>query len=192
MCGLRRGCRSQNDCCPPGHFIRRISALCLLGCPAILSRSDWRAQLDDVRRELGTSVDGEDFYLNARRAVWLADALSKQEVSHLHAFRSDAVLLVWLAGQLCARPLRLSAVIEPRPTLRRSALRKVLKDFAMVSVADERLAADLNAADEIRLATVSETQHRHIGPIKIRQPLPLEPFRAAVKQWVGRIIASNS
>ena len=62
----------------------------------------------------------------------------------------------------------------------------------MVSVADERLAADLNAADEIRLATVSETQHRHIGPIKIRQPLPLEPFRAAVKQWVGRIIASNS
>ncbi|MDA0813395.1 MAG: glycosyltransferase [Verrucomicrobia bacterium] len=155
------------------------------------SRSDWRARLDDLRRELGTSVDGEDFYLQARRAAWLANALSKQELPHLHAFRSDTVLLVWLAGQLCERPLRLSAVIEPRPALQRSALKKLLRDFAMVSIADERLAADLNAADEISLATVSEPQHRHIGPIKIRQPLPLEPFRTAVRQWVERIITTN-
>ena len=155
------------------------------------SRSDWRARLDDVRRELGTSVDGEDFYLQARRAAWLAHALSKQELPHLHAFRSDTVLLVWLAGQLCERPLRLSAVIEPRPALRRSALKKLLKDFAMVSIADERLAIELNAADEISLATVSELQHRHIGPIKIRQPLPLEPFRTAVRQWVERILTTN-
>ncbi|MEZ5327172.1 MAG: glycosyltransferase [Verrucomicrobiales bacterium] len=156
------------------------------------SRGHWREQLDEVRRDLGTSIDGEDFYLNARRAVWLADVLNKQPVPCLHAFRADVVLLVWLVRQLCDHPLRLSAVIEPQPPMRRSALKRLLKDFTMVSVADERLATDLKAVDEIKLAAVSETRHRHIGPIKIRQPLPLEPFRAAVRQWVERILTTNS
>ncbi|MGK0187415.1 MAG: glycosyltransferase involved in cell wall biosynthesis, partial [Verrucomicrobiales bacterium] len=61
---------------------------------------DWRVIIDDLRRELGTSIDGEDFYIQARRAVWLADFLTKHPVPHLHAFRSDVVLCNWLVTKL--------------------------------------------------------------------------------------------
>ena len=59
------------------------------------SRPEWRVQLDEIRRDLGTAVDGEDFYLQARRAVWLADTFSRQSVPHLRrvSFRLRAVRL---------------------------------------------------------------------------------------------------
>ncbi|MGK0190169.1 MAG: hypothetical protein ACI9R3_005989, partial [Verrucomicrobiales bacterium] len=150
---------------------------------------DWRVIIDDLRRELGTSIDGEDFYIQARRAVWLADFLTKHPVSHLHAFRSDVVLCNWLVTKLMEQSAtpRLSAVIEPRPLMRRSALKKLLPDFAMLSVADERLANDLKAEDTIGLATVTDVSHLRFGPIKLRQTLPLDAFRQSVQRWVQRI-----
>lgn len=152
-------------------------------------RDHWRAICDDRRRELGTAVDGEDFYVQARRAVWLADVLSKHPISRLHAFRSDVVLCVWLVSELlgATEAPEISAVIEKQPYLRRSALRKLLPDFGLISIADARLASDLGAEDQISLATVSEVRHRRIGPIKLRQELPLDSFRESVQRWAQRL-----
>ena len=72
---------------------------------------DWAAMCEALRTELGGSVDGEGFFQAARRAVWLAEEAPKRGVAHLHASRSPALLVVWLAARLAGRTF--SGLLEP-------------------------------------------------------------------------------
>ena len=71
---------------------------------------------------IGEAMDGEAFYVQARRAVWLAEALPKRGVRHLHAFTSEDVVTVWLWKKLTG--LQVSAAIEEAPRLSRVMLRQ--------------------------------------------------------------------
>ena len=147
------------------------------------ARPRFRAEADRIRRELGSSVVGEQFYVAARRAIWLGEMLKKREISNLHAFRSDSALVVWLAKQLCNKTLTISAVIEPGADAGRSILRKLLVDFDRLSIADRKLAEEIGAKDVINLESMKNHQHRRVGPLKIRQPQPTEEFNKSVSAW---------
>lgn len=72
---------------------------------------DWVAICEAMRTELGGSLEGEVFFQAARRAVWLAEEAPKRGVLHLHAARSPAVLVAWLAARLAH--LTFSGLLEP-------------------------------------------------------------------------------
>ncbi|HSI65704.1 MAG TPA: glycosyltransferase family 4 protein, partial [Candidatus Saccharimonadia bacterium] len=133
-----------------------------------LRRTAWRQQIEKLRSVVGDAVDGEEFYRQARRAVWLAESLPKRGVKIVHAFRSDTVVCVLLVKKLAG--LRASAAIEDAPTLSRATLVKLLADFDLASVSDEKLRGMLPSGVEDVLKLQKPPTHRklNLGPVKLK------------------------
>ncbi len=157
-----------------------------------LKRSAWRHELEKLRKHLGDAVSGEEFYLQARRAVYLADALPRRGVKHAHAFRSDAVVCVWLLKKLSG--LRASAAIEESPSLSRALLMRLLGDFDLVSSSDEKLSAinGFVAQDMLSLKTAPTHREVRLGPLrlKLQAPRPTQDRGALERGWFDQIVKS--
>ncbi|MEI6533796.1 MAG: glycosyltransferase family 4 protein [Verrucomicrobiaceae bacterium] len=189
-CSLGDGCPGQN----PDALLSRIEFL----PDAVVLESHWlrrsalRHQLEKLRRTLGDAVSGEEFYLQARRAVYLADALPRRGVKHVHAFRSDAVVCVWLLKKL--GDFHASASIEESPALGRVALVRLLTDFEMVSNSDEKLSSDARFLAKDALLLKKSPMHRELslGPLRLK----LQARRSArddgllERGWFDQIIQS--
>jgi hypothetical protein len=151
-----------------------------------------RRALEDCRDELGTALSGEEFYQQARRALWLSDALPRRGVKHVHAFRSDAVVCVWLLKKLSG--LQVSAAIEEGPAVGRAALAKLLPDFTLISNSDEKLAAEAGfpAPDTLHLKKIPTHRQLNLGPLRVkRRAAPVVQDRSAVElAWFRRILHS--
>ncbi|HSI64712.1 MAG TPA: hypothetical protein VLE43_16405, partial [Candidatus Saccharimonadia bacterium] len=156
-----------------------------------LRRTTWRQQIEKLRGTVGDAVDGEEFYRQARRAVWLAESLPKRGVKIVHAFRSDAVVCVWLVKKLVG--LRVSAAIEDAPTLSRATLVKLLADFDLASVSDEKLRGMLPSSVEDVLKLQKPPTHRklNLGPVKLklRNNAPAEDRSAQERAWLEKLIS---
>jgi hypothetical protein len=113
-------------------------------------------------------------------------------VKHLHAFRSDAVVCVWLVGKLSG--LRISAAVEEGPELSRTALAKLLPDFALLSNSDEKLAkeAGFSAPDTLHLKKTPTHRQLSLGPLRVkRRTAPAVQDRSAAElAWLKRILES--
>ncbi len=155
-----------------------------------LKRSAWRHQLEMMRKYLGDAVSGEEFYLQARRAVYLADVLPRRGVKHVHAFRSDAVVCVWLLKKLSG--LRTSAAIEESPSLGRAVLARLLGDFDLVSSSDEKLNAmtGVLAQDKLSLKELPTHRELRLGPmrLKLRATPPTQDRGALERGWFDQIV----
>jgi glycosyltransferase involved in cell wall biosynthesis len=156
-----------------------------------LRRTAWRQQIEKLRSTVGDAVDGEEFYRQARRAVWLAESLPKRGVKVVHAFRTDAVVCVWLVKKLIG--LRVSAAIEDAPTVSRATLVKLLADFDVVSVSDEKLRGMLPSSTEDVLKLQKPPTHRklNLGPVKLklRNNAPAEDRSAQERAWLEKLIS---
>jgi glycosyltransferase involved in cell wall biosynthesis len=135
-----------------------------------LRHSGQRLRLERLRSRIGEAVTGEEFYLQARRAVYLADVLPRRGVKHVHAFRSDAILCVWLLRNLV--PIGTSAAVEEGPVLSRALLAKLLPDFDVASVSDKKLGS-LSAGDK--------SDHLNLTNPPTHRELSLGPFRIKTK-----------
>jgi hypothetical protein len=157
-----------------------------------LRQPNQRRVLEQCREALGSAITGEEFYLQARRALWLADALPRRGVKHVHAFRSDAVIMVWLLKKLTG--LSISAAIEDSPSLSRATLAKILLDFPLISNSDEKLAAEagISAPDALQLKKTATHRQISLGPLRVkRRAAPVSEDRSAVERaWFGRILQS--
>lgn len=120
---------------------------------AIVLESAWRAapqqvtKMESLYEKCGT-VDGELYFREARRAVYLASQLHHANVQHLHAFRSESMLCIWLLHKLTGLPA--SGVIEPKPFWPKGTLQIIAKDFASGSLAVEKIS--LPWPDSLNLA----------------------------------------
>jgi hypothetical protein len=157
-----------------------------------LRRPDRRRELERLRPLLGDAVDGDEFYLQARRAVYLADVLPRRGVKHVHAFRSDAVLCVWLLKKISG--LRVSAAIEEAPKISRERLRKILADFELVTNSDSKLAErdEFLAGDLLELRKPPPPRELRLGPLrmKLRAHAP-QPDRSPLERaWFEKIVSS--
>lgn len=157
-----------------------------------LRRPGQRRHLEQLRDTLGTAVTGEEFYLQARRAAWLAEVLSRRGVKHLHAFRSDAVVLVWLLKKLMG--LTASAAVEEMPAVSRALLLRLLPDFTLLSISDEKLAAEAGVSAEDALLLKKAVTHRQmsLGPLRLkRRAAPVTQDRSRLERaWLNRILQS--
>ncbi len=156
-----------------------------------LRRTAWRQQVEKLRGATGDAVSSEEFYRQARRAVWLAESLPKRGVKLLHAFRADAVLCVWIVKKLTG--LKASAAIEDAPAISRTALAKMLPDFDVVSISDERLRTQLPGAGEDVLKLSRPPTHRklNLGPLKLklRQTAPEVDRTPLERAWLEKLFA---
>lgn len=152
-----------------------------------------RQQVEAVRGALGDAVDGASFYQAARHAVYLADALPRRGVRHLHAFRSDALVTVWLVRQLLPG-LRISGAVEEQPSLGRSLLARLLPDFDLVSVSDEKLRQQAKVAspDVLRLGLPFHHRELALGPVRLKRRVAGETVdRPQVERaWLNCILES--
>lgn len=156
-----------------------------------LRRASWRQQIERLRATLGDAVDGEDFYRQARRAVWLAEMLPKRGVRLLHACRAEAVVCVWLVKHLTG--LKASAAIEDAPALSRQALVKMLDRFDLVNVSDEKLRGMLPAlgADVLNLRQPPTHRKLTLGPVKLklRHHAPAEDRSGVEQAWFQKLLS---
>lgn len=155
-----------------------------------LRRSADRARLEAVRGELGDAIDGTTFYAAARRAVYLADILMRRSVRLVHARSAGSMLTVWMLKKL--RPtLRITAGVEEEPALPRGVLARVLREFDVVSVSDEKLRTMLKhkTEDILQLHLPYVRKELKVGPIKIKHraaPAPVD--HAAVEtRWLAML-----
>jgi glycosyltransferase involved in cell wall biosynthesis len=157
-----------------------------------LRRGEWRQEIERWRGFIGEAMDGEAFYAQARRAVWLAEALPRRGVRHLHAYTSEDVAAVWLWKKLTG--LQASAAIEEAPKLSRVMLRRLLADFDATSVSDEKLvqSVDSGLGDFLDLQRPPPHREFRFGPLrmKMRRLAPVANRKSLEQAWLERILSS--
>jgi hypothetical protein len=140
---------------------------------------------------IGDAVEGEQFYAQARRAVWLAETLPKRDVRHLQAFSADEVVTVWLWKKLTG--LQVSAAVEEDPGWSRVMLGKLLADFDEASVSDEKLVqnVDFKLGDVLGLRRPPSHRELRLGPlrIKLRQAVNATDRSSLERAWLEQILA---
>ncbi len=154
-----------------------------------LRRPESRHRLERTRGVAGEAVSGEEFYRQARRAVYLADVLPRRGVRHLHAFRSDAVLCVWLVKKLTG--MRVSAAIEEQPVSGRGLLARLLADFELVTNSDKKLGEGTGLFSRDVLSLRKPATHRELrfGPLRLRlrKPAPEQDRSHLEREWFEEI-----
>lgn len=109
---------------------------------AMVLEAAWRARPElasaaEALREKSGLADGEEFFRQARRAVYLASLPEAARPRHVHALRAAAVPCAWIYHRLTGVPV--SAAIESGHGFSRSTLAGWLKDFAFGSISDDTL-----------------------------------------------------
>jgi len=153
-----------------------------------LRRAADRARLESVRGELGDAIDGNTFYSAARRAVYLADILTRRNARVIHARSTASLLTVWMLKKL--RPcFRIAAAVEEEPSVPRGVLKRVMPDFELVSVSDGKLRDMLKRPPEdvLQLHLPHIRKQFKAGPIKVsyRRPSPVVDQSAVESRWLG-------
>jgi hypothetical protein len=90
-------------------------------------------------RSVCPEVNGEDFLLHARRAVFLASQCAARGWRHVHALRSTTLLTAWLLRRIAG--ITASATLEPGHALPASALTPLASAFRFGSSADPAFAS---------------------------------------------------
>lgn len=154
-----------------------------------LRRSSKRQQLEKLRGLIGDAIDGETFYTQARRALWMADALPRRGVKHVHAFRSDAMIGVWMLQKISN--LSTSVAVEEAPGLSRALIAKLLPDFNHASVSDEKLLSSSPALKDWLQLHKPETHRRlRLGPlqVKVRNNRPAQDRQLLEQTWFEHLL----
>jgi glycosyltransferase involved in cell wall biosynthesis len=178
--GMDRGTLEQIEALPDASVIESIW----------LRRSTLRHAVESVRSRMGDAVDSTAFYIAARHAVYLADILPRREVRHLHAWRSDAVVTVWLVKQLLPA-LKVSCAIEENPVAPRSLLSRLIPDFDLFSISDAKLSEQIDKPHTDYLQLIAPFRHKELrlGPLKVKRKVaaPAQDRKAIEKAWLGII-----
>jgi hypothetical protein len=70
---------------------------------------------------------GEQFYRDARRALWIAATLTRRGVTHLHAARASALVCAWLVKHIAG--MKVTCRLGPRLRSQRDEYELLRGDF---------------------------------------------------------------
>lgn len=93
--------------------------------------------------------DGEEYFRQARRAVWTADLIRRRAVRHVHAADAGALLWAWLLRKLTG--VHASFALEAAPPLRPDVLSTLLLDFPAGAFLDGGVPEEVRAGYPGRL-----------------------------------------
>jgi glycosyltransferase involved in cell wall biosynthesis len=159
-----------------------------------------RAAVDALRERVPGFFSGEAFYLEARRALWIADALRRRGIRHLHAARASGLLCAWLVKQLAG--VGVSFALDRRSAASRRSYARLCRDL------------DFGAVDHVLLLETLRAECGEALPLVLPLPRPrgappalppLRPLRGwlrpaqgpnlergvSLEAWLERIAASG-
>ena len=139
-----------------------------------------RAVIDGLRERVPGFFSGEAFYLEARRALWIAGTLRRRGIGHLHAARASTVLCAWLVKQLCG--VRVSFALERRGAASRRSYARLCRDLDFGAVSDELLFETLRAECGEGLPLVAPLPRPRGAPPALP---PLRPLRGWLRPAQG-------
>lgn len=152
---------------------------------ATVLEAAWRAnpalaaRAEALRAEAGP-VDGEHFYLTARRAVHLASQASVRGWKKIHALRANTALPAWMLHRLTGLPA--SVTIEATHTESRAVLAKLLPAFTHGSNSDPKLKSTL--PDLFKLQAPAPAK-RLLGVKIPAAPVPVIPPSLVWDPWLA-------
>jgi glycosyltransferase involved in cell wall biosynthesis len=141
-----------------------------------------RAAIDGLREQVPGFFSGEAFYREARRALWIADALRRRGIRHLHAARASSLLCAWLVKQLGG--VRVSFALERRGAASRRAYARLCRDLDFGAASDDLLVETLRAECGEALPLVTPLPRPRGAPPALP---PLRPLRG----WLRRARGPN-
>jgi glycosyltransferase involved in cell wall biosynthesis len=145
-----------------------------------LASAEARATVDGLRERVPGFFSGEVFYREARRALWVADALRRRGIRHLHAARASALLCAWLVKQLAG--VRVSFALERSGAASRRAYARLCGDLDFGAVSDDLLFETVRAECGDALPLVAPLP-RAAGALPVLPPL--RPLRAWLRPAQG-------
>lgn len=152
---------------------------------AIVLESAWRnnpglvAKAESIYEKCG-SVDGETFFREARRAVYLISQLNRWQVKHVHAFRAESMLCTWIIHRLSG--LTVSAAIQEKPDVSRSSIETIGKDFLFGSLSNSKVKLDW--PDALNLHDPEPKR----GLFKKTPPAPSNDAEKVWKNWLSQLL----
>lgn len=155
------------------------------------------ASIDLWRNELGSDVDGEWFYREARRALHLASLARKANVRGIYGRRSSEALCLWIVRRVTDVPV--SIAIEEEPEVSRRLLETLLPEFSLVSCSDKKLSESLDGevAEHLPLRREPTHEKKKLGPIrwKTRREEPAEESAERKKlaaEWIRSVVRAHT
>lgn len=112
---------------------------------AMIMEAEWHAdrarahEIESWRRELPRECDTADYLEAARVAVYLAPKLAREEIRHLHATDSRALVCAWIVQRLSK--VTISATIETHPAFPFNVLQRLLTSCTGGRVSDPKIRA---------------------------------------------------
>jgi hypothetical protein len=160
-----------------------------------------RERVDALREQVPSFFSGEDYYREARRALWIAGALERRGIGHLHAARAGALLCAWLVKKLLG--VRVSFALDRRGAASRRAYARLCRDLDFGAVSDDLLFETLRAECGADLPLVAPLPRPRGAPPALP---PLRPLRGwlrpaqgpnlerdvAFEAWLARIAAPGA
>ena len=137
------------------------------------------AQIESLRTDAGP-VDGEKYFLTARRAVHLATQVSLRGWEKIHALRANTALLAWLLHRITGLPA--SATIEASHQESRAVLTKLLPAFTQGSNSDPKVKSSL--PDVLKLSAPAPPK-RLLGLKLSAPPVTLTDPALIWKSWLS-------
>jgi glycosyltransferase involved in cell wall biosynthesis len=160
-----------------------------------------REAVDALRERVPGFFPGELYYREARRALWIAGALRRRGIGHLHAARATSILCAWLVKQLSG--VRVSFALDRSSAASRRAYATLCKDLDFGAVSDDLLFETVRAECGGELPLVTPLPRPRGAPPALP---PLRPLRGwlhpargprlergvAFEAWLARIAGEGT
>lgn len=159
---------------------------------AMVLEAEWRAspglaqQLEEDRAQQSSRVPGAIFLRQARFALVLRKLLQEQNVSHIHATSSRALVCALMLKKLLG--VTVSATIEPRSDLPREWIHNALSECVGGRVSNRKLVEQLDGAFVLDKTTFRSAPRKTLGKIAQKIHIDLTTGSRFWQQWAELLV----
>jgi hypothetical protein len=154
---------------------------------AMVLEAQWRAhadlaqQLEENRARHSPRVSGAIFLRQARFALMLQKLLQEQNVPHIHATSSRALVCALILKKLLG--LRVSATIEPQSKLPHEWIEAALSECTGGRLSSRKLIKQLDSAFHLDKTTFRSAPRKILGLISQKTDIDLTTRSYFWQQW---------
>ena len=163
---------------------------------AMVLEAEWRAnlgvaqQLEEERAQHSSRVAGAIFLRQARFALVLRKLLQEQNVSHIHATSSRALVCALILKKLLG--MTVSATIEPRSKLPREWIENALSECTGGRLSSRKLVEQLDGSFLLDKTTFRSAPRKTLGLITQKTPIDLTTGSLFWQQWTELLLHWSS
>jgi glycosyltransferase involved in cell wall biosynthesis len=159
---------------------------------ATVLEAEWRAnpnlaqQLEEDRAQKSSRVPGAVFLQEARFALVLRKLLQEQNVSHIHATTSRALVCALILKKLLG--VTVSATIEPRPQLPREWIQDALAECVGGRLSNRKLVEQLDRSFLFDKTTSRSAPRKALGLISKKTGVDFAAGAAFWQKWADLLL----